>query len=71
MKIERVRKNAQGDITDVLINGNIYSIDDAVKMAKEGMIEGVNVGKARNGREFLRADPDGNEANNLDNLPVF
>jgi hypothetical protein len=40
-------------------------------MAKEGMIEGVNVGKARNGREFLRADPDGNEANNLDNLPVF
>ena len=71
MKIERVRKNAQGDITDVLINGNIYSIDDAVKMAKEGMIEGVNVGKARNGREFLRADPGGNEANNLDNLPVF
>ncbi len=71
MKIQKVRKNNQGDITDVLINGNIYSIDDAVRMAKEGMLEGVNVGRARNGREFLRADPDGKEANNLDNLPLF
>ncbi|NLW38615.1 MAG: DUF3892 domain-containing protein [Peptococcaceae bacterium] len=54
-----------------MINGNIYSIDDAVRMAKEGMLEGVNVGRARNGREYLRANPDGNEANNLDNLPLF
>jgi tRNA-dihydrouridine synthase len=71
VKIEKVRKNSQGDITDVMINGNIYSIDDAVRMAKEGMLEGVNVGRARNGREYLRANPDGNEANNLDNLPLF
>jgi tRNA-dihydrouridine synthase len=71
MKIEKVRKNAQGDITDVFINGNVYGIDDAIRMARDGMLEGVNVGKARNGREYLRGNPDGLEVNNLDNLPTF
>jgi hypothetical protein len=54
-----------------MINGNVYSINDAIMLAKEGKIEGVNVSKARSGKEYLRSNPDGSEANNLDNLPTF
>ena len=71
MKIEKVKKNTAGDITDVMINGNVYNIDEAVMLAKDGKIEGVNVAKARSGREYLRSNPDGSEANNLDSLPEF
>ncbi len=71
MKIEKVKKNAQGDITDVMINGSVYGINDAISLARDGKIEGVNVSKARSGREFLRSNPDDSETNNLDNLPTF
>ncbi len=71
-KITKVRKNGEGKITDVMLNdGNAYTIDDAIRMTREEQIDGVNVGKAKNGVEFLRADPDGKEDNNLDNLPMF
>lgn len=71
MKIEKVKKNAEGDITDVMMNGNVYSIREAILLAKDGKIEGVNVAEARNGREYLRSNPDGSPENNLDNLPAF
>ena len=71
-KIVKVKKNNDGDITDVMLqNGNIFSINEAIIMAKDNKIEGVNVGKAKNGREFLRSDPNGVESDNLDNLPTF
>lgn len=70
--IVKVRKNKDGDITDVMLNnGNIYSINEAIMMARDGLIEGVNSGRAKNGREFLRSDPNGTEKDNLDNLPTF
>lgn len=71
MKIEKVKKNAEGDITDVMISGNVYSIDQAITLARDGKIDGVNVAKARSGREYLRSNPDGSETNNLDQLPTF
>jgi len=71
MRIEKVRKNAQGDITDVMMNGNVYSINQAIMLAQDGIIEGVHVARARNGREYLRSNPDEDQANNLDNLPQF
>jgi tRNA-dihydrouridine synthase len=71
MRIEKVRKNNEGDITDVMINGNVYSIDQAIMLAQDGMLKGVNVAKARSGREYLRSNPDGSSENNLDNLPQF
>jgi hypothetical protein len=55
----------------MLDNGNVYSINEAIIMAKDGMIEGVNIGRAKNGREFLRSDPNRTENDNLDNLPTF
>lgn len=71
-KITKVKKNPAGDITDVMLeNGNVYSIDEAVMMAKDSLIEGVNVGTARNGREYLRSNPNGEESDNLDNKPTF
>lgn len=71
-KIVKVRKNNDGDITDVMLqNGNIFSINDAIMMVRDNKIEGVNIGKAKNGREFLRSDPNDNKDDNLDNLPTF
>lgn len=71
-KVMKVKKNPQGDITDVMLeNGNVYSIDEAIMMAKDDLIEGVNVGKAKNGREYLRSNPNGSEGDNLDSKPIF
>lgn len=71
-EIIKVRKNNDGDITDVMLdNGNIYSINEAIIMAKDGLLKGVNLGQAKNGREFLKSDPNGTEKDNLDNLPTY
>jgi hypothetical protein len=71
-RIVKVKKNTDGDITDVMLdNGNVYSIDEAIMMTRDGLIEGVNVGKARNGREYLRSNPNDREGDNLDNMSAF
>ncbi len=71
-KITKVRKNPDGDITDVMLtDGNIYSVDQAIILARDGVIEGVNVGRAKNGREYLRSNPNGDTGDNLDNLQQF
>lgn len=71
-RIIKVRKNPDGDITDVMLqNGNVYSINEALTMAKDGLISGVSVGHAKNGREYLRSNPNDSQADNLDNMPVF
>jgi len=71
-KIVKVKKNSDGDITDIMLdNGNVCPITDAITMAKDNLIEGVNVGKAKNGREYLRSNPNGAEDDNLDNKPTF
>lgn len=43
---------------------------DAVKMAKQGEIAGVGIAH-RKDSEYLKAIPDGQENNNLGNLPSF
>lgn len=71
-KIIKVKKNHEGDITDVMLeNGNVYSIDEAIMMTNDGLIEGVNVSKSKNGREYLRSNPNGKDEDNLDNIPTF
>jgi len=68
----KVRKNEQGVITEVMLkDGQVYSVDEAIQLAKDNLIEGVNVGRSKDGTEFLRSYPDGEEDNNLDNLPTF
>ena len=71
-KITKVKKNSDGDITDVMLeNGNTYSVNEAIMMAKDHQLEGVNVGRAKNGREYLRSNPNDNPNDNLDKLPQF
>ncbi len=71
-RIIKVKKNTDGDIIDVMMeNGNVYSVNDAITMAKDHLIQNVNVGRAKNGREFLRSNPNDTDDDNLDNLPTF
>lgn len=71
-RIIKVKKNSEGDITDVMTdNGNIYSIDDAIVLAKNHALGDVNVSRSRNGNEYLRSDPNGDTSDNLNNLPTF
>jgi hypothetical protein len=71
-KIMKVKKNHDGDITDVMLDNNqVYSVKEAITMAQDDLIQGVNVGTARNGREYLRSNPDDDKDNNLDRLPTF
>ena len=71
-KITKVKKNNEGDITDIMLDdGNVYSVNEAINMAKNHLIDGVNVSKAKSGREYLRSNPNDTEGDNLDNLPTF
>ncbi|MBQ7840001.1 MAG: DUF3892 domain-containing protein [Lachnospiraceae bacterium] len=51
-----------------LSDGTTVSKEDGVKMAKNGDIKDVGVAH-RNGNEYLKSIPDGQEGNNLSNLP--
>jgi len=51
-----------------LSGGQTITKSQGVSLAKEGEIAGVAVA-VRNGNEYLRSLPDGQESNNLGNLP--
>ncbi len=51
-----------------LSDGRMLSKEEGVQLAKEGGIRGVGIA-ARNGKEYLKALPDGTEGNNLGQLP--
>lgn len=71
-KIVQVKKNSDGDITDVKFSdGSQASLQQAIQMARNNQIEGVIVGKAKNGRETLRSQPNNTAEDNLSNLPTF
>ncbi len=52
-----------------LSNGQSVDMKTAVTMAKNGEIKGVGIA-TNQGTEYLRSLPDGDEANNLNNLPT-
>ncbi|MBC7958948.1 MAG: DUF3892 domain-containing protein [Vallitaleaceae bacterium] len=71
-RIAKVKKDGNGDITNVMLqDGSVYPLDEAIRLAAKGSIEGVNVGRSKNGTEYLRSNPDGDVSNNLDQLPTF
>lgn len=65
MNIREVKVNAAGEVTDVMINGNTYSMEKAVQMAKSGMIKGVKICKRENGEQYISAFETGLELNEL------
>ena len=71
-KIIKIKKNNDGDITDVMLeNGDKVPINHAILMVKKGMIQDVTVGRGKNGGEFLKNDPNGISSDNLNNYPTF
>ncbi len=53
----------------VLSSGEKINVQQAISLAKEGQIEHVGVSVSKGGKEYIRSLPDGDESNNLDNLP--
>ena len=51
-----------------LSDGKMVDKTEGVMMAKQGDIEGVGIATNK-GTEYLKSLPDGNESNNLSNLP--
>ena len=71
-KIIKAKRNDKGAITDVMFeNGNTCTLNHAVLMAKQGTLEGFNVVRGKNGGEFLSADPNNPDVDNLDDMPRF
>lgn len=70
--IQAVRKNGDGDIEQFQTSsGRVLNYDQALQEVRDGMIQGVNVFKGRDGEYYIRGDADGDPSNNLDNLPGF
>lgn len=70
--ITGVTKGSNQEITGYqLENGQIVSKAEGVAMAKQGLVEYVNVSVSKTGEEYLRSLPDEYSGNNLDNLPVI
>lgn len=70
--IVSVRKNGDGDITDLKTSsGIVLSYEEAIQGVKDGSIQGLTIGKSKNGNPVLRGVADGDPTNNLDNLPTF
>ncbi len=53
----------------VLSSGEKVSVDEAIQLAKQGQLDHVGVSIAKDGSEYIRSLPDGDESNNLGNLP--
>ena len=71
-KIVKIKKDEDGDIAEVMLaDGTVHPLNHAILMAKHGQIENVNVGRGKDGGEFLRSDSDNSVENNLSNLPTF
>ena len=52
-----------------LADGRIINKQEGVSLAKAGEIQGVGIA-TRKGNEYLRTLPDGEDNNNLSNLPT-
>jgi len=71
-RITKVKRDDNGMITDVMFeNGNTCSFNYAVLMAKQGNLEGYNVVRGKNGGEYLSADPNNPDVQDLDDIPRF
>ena len=72
MRIVKIRKNADGDITNVLTStGEELDVSKAVALAKNGAVDSVIVGKNRNGTDVIKSSTNSTTEDNLDNLPSF
>lgn len=71
LEITKVVKHGGLIVGYELQNGHQIDKTTAVEMARRGKIKGVGVSISAKGEEYLRSLPDGNESNNLSNLPTI
>lgn len=71
-RIVKVRKNKSGEVKDVMLeNGNVFPMNHAILLAKDGVLEGVNVVRGKNGGEYLKPEIGAISGDNLNDLPTF
>lgn len=74
MKIVAVKKGQvdghEVNVAFKLDNGEILDVEKAYSYAKDGKLDGV-AGVEREGSKYVRGVNDGDDSNNLDNLPTF
>lgn len=59
-----------GDVVGYeLASGKHISVEEAIQMAKENKLSHVGVATSKDGSEYIRSLADGDESNNLGNLP--
>lgn len=59
-----------GDVVGYeLSSGQHVSVDEAIEMAKANELQHVGVATSKAGTEYIRSLADGDESNNLGNLP--
>lgn len=71
MKIVAVKHGETGIEKYKLENGKVVGVEQAIKMVKDHKLDGYNVFTTRAGTEAIRSNNDGDEKNNLSNLPTF
>ena len=74
MKIVAVKKGQIDDhevnVAFKLDNGEVLDVEQAYNYAQDGKLDGI-VAADRNGIKYIRGVNDGDDNNNLDNLPTF
>ncbi|QLY81720.1 DUF3892 domain-containing protein [Clostridium intestinale] len=71
-RITAIKSSSSGEIEAYeLSSGRIITKEEAIGLARDGKIDGVQVLESKNGEEYLRSRPDDDESNNLSELPKF
>lgn len=68
-EITRLIKSGGQVVGYELSSGKHISVHQAIEMAKHNALRHVGVSTSKDGSEYIRSLADGNEANNLGNLP--
>lgn len=69
--ITKVIKHNQEVVGYELSDGQHVSMQEAINMASQNQLQHVGVSVSKKGEQYIRSLPDGDEANNLSNLPVI
>lgn len=69
--ITKVIKHDQEVVGYELSDGNRVSMEQAIEMATANQLEHVGVSTSKKGQPYIRSLADGDESNNLSNLPII
>ena len=67
--ITKLIKHSSEVVGYELSDGTHVSVDQAIELAKQNLLNHVGVSVSKGGEEYIRSLPDGDESNNLGNLP--